>query len=612
MATVHAIPERNDATGLPGRSKRLIMAGVLLGLFLEATDQTIVATALPAIVSEFQGLGLIGWVTTGYLLASTALVPIYGRLSDRYGRRAIVLWSISVFLLGSVLCGLAGTMLQLVIFRVVQGVGAAGLASTAFAVPADLYPPAERAHATALIGMTFGLASVIGPFLGGVLTDALGWRWIFFVNLPVGLLALGFILLKMPALAGGRRQPLDWWGTALLLATVVPLLLALSLDKAIHPWTSPLVLGLLTLTVVAGGALIRVERRAVAPIIPLGLFANRTFALAVAIASVLGAAFLATVLFLSLFLVNVVGTSASVAGTALVPFTLGVMVSGMAGAAVAQRTGRYKPVMLAGLGVLLVGFGLLAMMSAAVSLWDVVWRVCLVGLGAGALAPLLQLAAQNAVPFAEVGAATASVQFFQQIGSMLGTTVASAVLAALLTSQLTTTVSPIVAQFPPSAREAIDVATLRNGASTVEGAAVERVDLADQAAAGVAESYQELRERLAVAGEAGDPAALAELAADPSAPRELSTALRASADEASLRLDDALAALDAAERTALVEARSLGMQAQAALQQAFAFSVTRLYLGALALAVVALILTLALPELPLRTSNAASAATAGH
>jgi len=281
--------ERTDyAATLSSQTKAFILAGVLLGLFLEALDQTIVATALPSIVREFQGIDLLAWVSTGYLLASTALVPIYGKLSDVIGRRAIVIWGISVFLLGSVLCGFAGSMLQLVIFRFIQGIGAAALGSTAFAIPADLYPPSDRARATGLIGGVFGIASVIGPFIGGFLTDGVffnsNWRWIFYVNIPFGLLALGFILFKMPKLDSGRREQIDWWGTGLLLFAVVPLLLGLSLDKAVYPWTSPLIIGLFAVAAISTALLLLVESRAESPIIALPLFRNRTFALVIALA----------------------------------------------------------------------------------------------------------------------------------------------------------------------------------------------------------------------------------------------------------------------------------------------------------------------------------------
>jgi multidrug resistance protein len=229
----------------------------------------IVSTALPRIVADLQGMELLAWVSTSYLLASTAMVPIYGKLSDIFGRKHILLFGITVFLLGSVLCGLAATMLQLVIFRGIQGFGAAALTSTAFAIPADLFAPAERARYMGMFGAVFGLASVIGPFVGGLLTDHISWHWVFFVNLPIGLIALAFIVVKLPQLHSGLRPTIDYAGAATLLLAVVSLLLALTLDKTAHAWISPLVLGLLATSLVGLALFLLIERRAAAPILPL-------------------------------------------------------------------------------------------------------------------------------------------------------------------------------------------------------------------------------------------------------------------------------------------------------------------------------------------------------
>ncbi len=341
----------DDASNLSKRSKLLIMLGVLLGIFLEALDQTIVATALPRIVREFQGINLAAWVSTGYLLASTAFVPIYGKLSDVFGRRTILVFGILVFLSGSMLCGLATSMLQLVVFRVIQGIGAAALTSTAFAVPADLYPPAERARANGLIGATFGIASILGPLVGGLLTDGPGWRWAFFVNIPFGILALVVIIMRMPKFSSAQRDPIDWLGTALLLLAVVPLLLGLSLDKRQYPWNSPFILSLFVVALVGGVALLAVERRVQSPIIALPLFRIRAFSVVSLLSFLVILTILPSILFLPLFMVNVVGVSATAAGTVLIPQTLALVVTAIIGGNIVQRTGRYKLLMLVGLGV---------------------------------------------------------------------------------------------------------------------------------------------------------------------------------------------------------------------------------------------------------------------
>ncbi|MGH2399166.1 MAG: MDR family MFS transporter [bacterium] len=443
------------ASTLSPQTKLYILAGVLLGLFLAALDQTIVATALPAIVADLAGIQLLAWVSTGYLVASTAMVPVYGKLSDLYGRRAIVLFGIVVFLAGSALCGIAASMLQLVLFRVLQGIGAAALTSTAFAVPADLYPPAQRARYMGFFGAVFALSSVIGPNLGGFLTDTLSWRWVFYVNVPLGILALVLVLAKMPTLSSGVRQPIDWAGTALLITSVVPLLLGLTLDKSTYPWSSPLVVGLLAAAVVSTAAFLVVESRAPAPVLPLNLFANRTIAV-VSMASVfMGAAFMGAVFFLSLFMVNVVGVSATAAGSTLTPLTLAVVAGAMTSSLVVERLGRYKLIILGGFAVAAAGFVLLARMDPSVTRWGVTWRMIVLGLGLGPAMPLLNLVMQNAAPFGRVGVATGVRQFFMQMGGAIGLAIFGVVLSTVLAAELRAGMAPLVAQLPPSMQQQV-------------------------------------------------------------------------------------------------------------------------------------------------------------
>lgn len=457
---VSSPPHVDDAAALPARTKAYILAGVLVSLFLAALDQTIVATALPAIIADLAGIRLLAWVSTGYLVASTAMVPVYGKLSDQYGRRTIVLFGIGVFLAGSALCGIAGSMLQLILFRVVQGVGAAALTSSAFAVPADLYAPAERARYQGLFGAVFALSSVIGPTLGGFLTDTLSWRWVFYVNVPVGALALLLIITKMPRLGGGVRMPVDWAGTALLITAVVPLLLALTLDKAIFPWSSPLVIGLFALAALSTVLFLAVEFRAPSPVLPLELFGIRTIAVAAAVSVFMGASFMGAVFFLSLFMVNVVGVSATAAGGTLIPLTFAVVIGAMTSALLVQRLGRYKVVMLAGTAVAIAGFVLLARMDPSVTRWDVTWRMIVLGVGLGPSMPLLTLVVQNAAPMGKVGAATAVRQFFMQIGGAVGIAVFGVVLSGVLAAELQHGINQVASQLPPTVRQPIDLRAL--------------------------------------------------------------------------------------------------------------------------------------------------------
>jgi len=460
--------ERIDyATVLSPQTKAVVLAGVLMGLFLAALDQTIVATALPAIIADLHGIDALAWVSTGYLVASTTTVPIYGRLSDLYGRRVILLAGIVIFLTGSALSGLSATMRQLILFRVLQGIGAAALTSSAFSVIADLYAPADRPRYQGLFGGVFALASVAGPYLGGLLTDQLSWRWVFYVNVPIGLVAVAFVFARMPRLHSGLSGTVDWAGTGLLIAAVAPLLLALTLDKQAYAWSSPPVLGLFAVAAAAAGLLLLVESRVSSPVIPLELFRNRTFTVVSVTSLLVGASFFAAVFFLSIFMVNVVGVSATAAGTTLIPLTFAVVIGAFTSSMVVQRVGRYRGIMVAGFAVAIAGFGLLAGLRADASRWDVTWRMVVLGAGLGPAMPLLNLVVQNAVPYEKVGAATAGRQFFLQIGAAVGTAIFGVVLSTVLTAELARGVTPILAQMPPQARAAVDLEHLRSGGAAV-------------------------------------------------------------------------------------------------------------------------------------------------
>ena len=430
----------------------LTLFGVLLAMFLGALDQTIVSTALPRIVADLQGLDRFAWVATAYLVASTALVPIYGKLADLYPRRTIEIAVIGLFLVGSALCGLAGEfgplpligdgMNQLIIFRGIQGLGGAGLFALAFIIIADLFPPAERGKYQGYTGAVFGTSSVLGPFLGGLLTDhgtnllpgVAGWRLVFYVNLPLGALALWFILTYMPKLAPpttGRR--LDYLSALLLMAGLVPLVLALQLNKATYGWTSPLTLGLLVGAVVSLLLFVRRSLRIDNPVLDFGLFQNKVFRSANAALFLLGGAFLGLVIFQPLFMVNVVGVSATKAGISLIPLSLGVVSGSIVAGQMVSRFGYYKRWMLGGGVVLMVGLVLLATMPATVAYSQVLLYLGVCGIGLGPTMPLYTLAIQNAVEPPLMGQATSASQFFRQIGGAI----AAAILGTVLTISLT-------------------------------------------------------------------------------------------------------------------------------------------------------------------------------
>ncbi|WP_129631877.1 MDR family MFS transporter [Candidatus Oscillochloris fontis] len=594
-------------TLLDQRTKMLILVGVLLSLFLSSLDQTIVSTALPRIVADLHGIELLAWVSTSYLLVSTTMVPIYGKLSDIYGRKIILLFGIAVFLFASVLCGLSQSMLQLVIFRGIQGLGAAALTSTAFAIPADLFVPAERARYMGLFGAAFGLASVIGPFAGGLLTDLISWHWVFYVNLPVGLVAMVFILLKMPKLDSGVRSPIDFFGAFTLVVAVVPLLLALTFDKNQHAWTSPLILGLLALSVVGLVLFIVAEKRAVAPILPLHLFHNRTYTLVNIIGVAVGATLFAAIFFLSLYLVNVLGVSATEAGTTLIPLTLSLVFGSVVSSAIVQRLGRYKGAIIVGLMIMVAALFWLTTIQIDSSIWLIRVQMIALGFGLGPSLPMLNLAIQNAVSREYVGTAVASRQFFQQIGQVLGSAVFGAVLTVTLTNSLAANLAPIQAKLPPAMAAQFDPALLRNGTAGGEGSTGEALNPVARITTAIEERFATQRTLLTQALGSADPTAIQVLQADPQTTPELRALLEAlpgmPAEMRSQTLAQVLQNLDTAEATALHEGQQLGQEVDLAIKHAFTDSIANIYRYAIVLAVVALILAFFIPALPLRRTS---------
>lgn len=431
--------------------RRTTLAGLLIVFLLSALDQTVVSTAMPRIIAELNGLTLYAWVTTAYLLTSTVMVPIWGKLGDIYGRKPVLLAGIAIFLAGSWLSGLSGEfgdvlgmngMVQLIVFRALQGIGGGALFTTAFAIIADLYPPRERGKFAGIFGSVFGLASVLGPLIGGYFTDhgtvqlgshtIAGWRWVFYVNLPLSLLSLFMILVKMPPLEHRRSGAVDVLGAILLVAAFVPLLLALSLGGHDFAWSSPQSVGLF---VFAGAALLLflyAQTKVSNPLVPLRLFRNKVFATSNLAGFLISMAFLGVVTFLPLYMQLGLGVSATTSGLAILPLMGGLIVASTAAGQLVSKTGRYKPLMIGGAVLLLVGIGLLTQVTAHTTLMDLCWRMAIVGLGLGPGQSMFNIATQNAVEVRDIGVATSSNQFFRQIGSTIGV----AVFGALLTHRL--------------------------------------------------------------------------------------------------------------------------------------------------------------------------------
>ena len=419
-----ATPENDPALGLERRAKFEILGAILLGMFLAALDQTIVGPVLPRIVTELKGADYYTWVVTIFLVTSTITVPIYGKLSDLYGRRPMLLFGITLFLVGSALSCLGQTMWQLILFRGIQGLGAGAIFPIALAVIGDLFTPAERGKYQGLFGAVFGIAFLIGPGLGGFLTDSFSWHWVFFVNLPIGLVALAVIGRLLPNIKGRRRDiRIDYLGVVTLTLGLMPILVGLTVAET-SQWSDPAVWGSIVAGVVFLVVFVLVEARAAEPIIPLHLFRIRTFSAS------MGAIFLATfgfgaaIIFLPLYFQIVEGASATASGYKLLPFLGGLIISSIASGIIVSRTGRYKLVVLAGLVILAIGLGLMTNLRADTPDLMLSGWMFVAGFGVGPTFAVFTIIVQNAVPFSELGAATADLTLFRQIGTTMGLTLA--------------------------------------------------------------------------------------------------------------------------------------------------------------------------------------------
>lgn len=605
-----------DEVAMSDKDKRTTLIALLIVFLLAALDMTILSTAMPRIVSELNGLELYAWVTTAYMLASTVLVPIYGKLGDMYGRKRILLIGISIFLLGSMLCGISGEfgtlpllgdgMHQLIIFRAVKGVGGAALFTSAIGIIADIYPPMQRAKFMGFFGAIFGVASIIGPALGGFLTDyadttlfgyeIAGWRWVFYANVPLGVVALAMIAFKTPALNRGNRGSIDYLGAALLLVVFVPFLLALTWGGSRYPWSSPVLLSMFGLSLVALVFFIVVEQRAKdAAVMPMSLFGNRVFVMTNLTSFIIGMAFLGVMMFMPLFMQVVMGINATNSGFSMFPLMVGLMTGSILSGRVVSRTGNYKPFLVGGAAILIVGIYLLSSVGPDTTRMELTWRMVVVGLGLGPSQSLVNLVVQSAFPPAQIGVATSSTQFFRQIGNTVGV----AIFGTLLTLNLTAELPRQLPSMPGEDEGGLSL-------SQAQSSAMNRDALRARIEAG----FDDMMLTLEHAYE-GDEAAIAQVQNSPLLPEQMKEQLPHSAA-------DALPADVIAQRLAVIRGLASARIEQtvssieSGIRLAFSNAITAMFMTALWIVCLGFLLSLFIPVISLHREVPRPAAAAGE
>jgi EmrB/QacA subfamily drug resistance transporter len=421
---------------LTHRRVLIVFSGLMLGMLLAALDATIVATALPTIVGDLGGLDSLSWVVTAYLLAQTVSTPLYGKFGDLFGRKTLFQAAIVVFLVGSVLCGIAGSLGQLIVFRALQGLGAGGLVVLAQAIIADVVSPRERGRYQGYFGATFGAAMLVGPLLGGVLTDHLSWRWVFYVNVPVGIIALLVTSATLPANQRRHGVTIDWAGTLLLSVAISLLVLLTTWGGTEYAWGSTVIVGLGVAVAALAAALVWVEGRVPEPALPLRLFRVRTISVACAVSFVVGIAMYGSTTYLPTFLQIANGASASNSGLLLVPLMIGLVGASMVAGQVVTRTGRYRFFPIVGMAVASVGMLLLASLGTDSSRLESTAYMAVLGIGLGMVMQIMVLASQNEADAGDLGVATSTINFFRSVGGSVGVAVFGSLVASRLTHLL--------------------------------------------------------------------------------------------------------------------------------------------------------------------------------
>jgi EmrB/QacA subfamily drug resistance transporter len=428
--------EADGGAGLKGRALATVFGALMLGMFLAALDQTIVSTALPTIVGDLGGLNHLSWVVTSYLVASTASTPLYGKLGDMYGRKPVFLAAILIFLGGSMLSGLSQSMGELIAFRALQGIGAGGLMVGAQAIIADIVPPRERGKYMGVIGAVFAVSSVAGPLLGGFLVESISWRWVFYVNMPIGALAVLVVGFRLHLHTPSQRRSIDYFGATLLTASVSALILLTTWGGNQYSWGSPVIVGLALAGLALLGAFIWQERRAAEPIIPLTLFASPVFRVATGLGFFIGLAMFGAIIFIPLFLQLVYGVSPTSSGLRMLPLMIGLLGASIVSGRVISRIGRYKAFPVAGTAITCAGMFLLSRLDVHTQPWLASVYMLVLGIGIGLVMQVLVLVVQNDAPARDVGVATSTATFFRSMGGSLGVALFGAIFASRLGHEL--------------------------------------------------------------------------------------------------------------------------------------------------------------------------------
>lgn len=419
------------------RSKWAILSGVVLAMLLSSLDQTIVSTAMPTIVQELHGLEHISWVFTAYMLGSTVTVPIYGKLSDIFGRRNLYLAGIGIFLIGSVLCGLSQNMTQLILFRGLQGIGGGAMMVNSFAIIGDVFPPAERGKFQGYIGGVFGLSSIAGPLLGGWITDNASWRWVFYVNIPLGIIAIVVLASTLPKIAAHTRdKKIDWWGGFFILTTLVPLLLSLVWGGSVYQWSSWQIISSLTVAIISLVIFIRIEKSISNPILSLQLFQNKVFLVSVCALFLTSMGMFGAIIYIPIFSQGVIGGSATHAGLVLTPMMLALITASTISGQIISRTGKYKMLAIAGTAITVAGLFYFSTIGIHTTNIALITRMIVLGIGLGSTMPIFTLAVQSAFPKERLGEVTAGSQLFRSVGGTVGTAILGGIMNSRLTTQM--------------------------------------------------------------------------------------------------------------------------------------------------------------------------------